>query len=166
MQFYSRSLKLFQLKYSPITMFGEYSTFWCQPLYLGISISNSSLSKAHKVQIYGAHNVLKHYGTIFQQACSISNSERVGDRVFSYARMYSNIFGMSMHLSEKCYKFIRIDFLIHIYVFLLFRVSMGQQLLVRHLKDFPKKSPKHIAFFWVLLYTTLICVHVHARVLV
>lgn len=64
-----------------MTMFGEYSIFWCQLLYLGISISTSSLAKAHNVQIFEAHNVLKHNGMILKQACSIFNSERLGDRV-------------------------------------------------------------------------------------
>ena len=50
-----------KLKYSPMTMFGEYSILWCQPLHMGISISTSSLSKAHDVQTTEAHNVLEHY---------------------------------------------------------------------------------------------------------
>ena len=64
-----------------MTMFGEYSIFWCQLLYLGTSISTSSLAKAHNVQIFEAYNVLKHDGMILKQACSISNSEMLGDQV-------------------------------------------------------------------------------------
>lgn len=61
-----------------MTMFGEYSILWCQPLHMGISISTSSLSKAHDVQTTEAHNVLEHYGMVFKQTGSISNSERLG----------------------------------------------------------------------------------------
>lgn len=49
-----------------MTMFGEYSIFWCQLLYLGI-------------QALQAYNVLKHDGMILKQACIILNFERLGD---------------------------------------------------------------------------------------